>query len=688
MVLILPDPGRTDAAPLRGTVKVSTEGGYARLMFRFADEDEAAIQVANGILIISFKKPVSVEVDRIASSAADYISAARLDPDGTAIRIALTRKLTANSMAAGESLLVDLLPETWKGLPPGLPQQVIDELAERARKAERKARRQAQIERERATIPIRVRVGTQPTFTRYVFELPELVDIASDRSPDRLALRFDGSMKFDLADALAMLPPTVASIAVRPGDAATIVMFQLIGKPDVRTFREDTNFVVDVEPLGKVASGRNWLAEASKAVDPPANAAASSGKPAVAAPNPAAVALEKPPARAPNAVGAAAVPLPLPRPADWSSPKTQHVDGGATARDQATGDPPKKPDPATEAPAPQPAAPPPVAAAAPSVSQSAEQSPDPAARSGPADKVAPKDNAPVETASQPEPSPTRDVNAPVVVQVKQQGDTLHLEFPFAAQTAAAVFMRADTLWVVFDSTVPIDIATLVAQPIGFVRSAAVTRSAAGQAVQIKLDRPKLTTLEANGSTWAVTIGDEVLGPISPLSLGRARAGPGRTEAVIPFQAPRPPVRLSDPEVGDTLLVVTAFGPTRGFVRTQNFVEFRVLASTHGIVVQPLADDLRVESLPDKVVIGRPPGLIMSAASGLQSGSEQGQPSYRPFDPQVWGFDAEANFRERERELVRRASEAAEKALPAARLDLARFYLAQTCLPKPKACSTS
>ena len=39
---------------------------------------------------MTFKKPVAIAVDRLNAGAADYISAARIDPDGTAIRIALT----------------------------------------------------------------------------------------------------------------------------------------------------------------------------------------------------------------------------------------------------------------------------------------------------------------------------------------------------------------------------------------------------------------------------------------------------------------------------------------------------------------------------------------------------------------------------------------------------------------------
>ena len=74
---------------------------------------------------------------------------------------------------------------------------------------------------------------------------------------------------------------------------------------------------------------------------------------------------------------------------------------------------------------------------------------------------------------------------------------------------------------------------------------------------------------------------------------------GRASVSIPFQEPRQLHRLVDTEVGDTLLVVTALGPARGFLKPQEFVEFNALVSTHGVVIQPLADDLAAEARPTR-----------------------------------------------------------------------------------------
>ena len=83
MLLTPPFGGRAFAEErIKGEVKVSTEGGYARLAFRFEKEVPATIQLTYPIMVVTFKKPVAIAVDQLNAAAPDYISAARLDPDG------------------------------------------------------------------------------------------------------------------------------------------------------------------------------------------------------------------------------------------------------------------------------------------------------------------------------------------------------------------------------------------------------------------------------------------------------------------------------------------------------------------------------------------------------------------------------------------------------------------------------
>src|SRR5579875_1824122 len=129
------------AEPVDGEVKLENGEGFIRLAFRFAQPVPAAVKLAWPVLIISFQQPVAVAVDGLRAAAPQLIGAARRDPDGMAIRIALKQKVRINTIPAAERYYVDLLPEDWHGVLPGLPLEVVKELAERARAAEQALRR-------------------------------------------------------------------------------------------------------------------------------------------------------------------------------------------------------------------------------------------------------------------------------------------------------------------------------------------------------------------------------------------------------------------------------------------------------------------------------------------------------------------------------------------------------------------
>ena len=154
------------------------------------------------------------------------------------------------------------------------------------------------------------------------------------------------------------------------------------------------------------------------------------------------------------------------------------------------------------------------------------------------------------------------------------------------------------------------------------------------------------------STWSVVVGDLMLEPTQPLNVVRFVQTGGRASLTIPFDKPAQLHRLADEEVGDTLLVVTALGPARGFLKPQEFVEFNALVSTHGVVIRPRADDITAEVSNDKIVVTRPGGLVLSSASARASApapsqNAEGGPRRAAdlfvLDPQSWGFDRESDF---------------------------------------------
>jgi tetratricopeptide (TPR) repeat protein len=660
---ILPQPRALAEDAVKGEVGVTlADEGYARLIFHLAEEVESEVRTANGIIIIAFKRPVDVAVNRVVAGAAGYVGAARRDPDGMGVRIALARKVRVNSMAAGERLFVDLLPEPWAGVVPGLPQEVVDELTKRARDAEKRARQHLAIAQKTKQALIRVRVGKQPTFTRYSFDLPREVAVANDRADKQLKLVFDAPLQFDFADAQAERPVSLESIETESGVNSVSVRFTLAKKVDVRTFREDDAYVVDIgnpDPAKPSEEPSEEGAEADLPKEAPKDALKESQAPkdsgAKQAQRAAAVASQPAPGAEP------------PKAAQAESPAKPVIAASARPR-AAAAPPPAAPAPAAkveQAIAPVPAPSLPATETAAGIGEMAPPGPAP-------DPSASERASPVPAAAMP-PKPAAPATSGAVVAELRQGDELRIKFPFGAPTPAAAFSRADSLWVIFETKRDLDVEALNGDGSQTIRSAALTRSGDAQVLRIKLERPQLTSLVPDGAGWLLSIGDTVQTPTRPLMLTRNISGPTRSSVIIPFDDPRQLHRVADPDIGDNLLIITALGPARGFLKNQDFVEFRALASTHGVVLQPLADDLHAELSADKILVGRPTGLTLSNGS---SGDQRTGVAPVVFDPQLWGFDRQANFIERQSLLMRMAAEASEQRRNAARIDLARFYLAQ------------
>ena len=183
-----------------------------------------------------------------ASQIPDYVGAARRDPDGKGIRVALSQQVKVNATPAAEKFFIDLLPASWSGQPPSLPPEVIADLARRAREADRLERKERQaVAQQRATAePVRVHAATQPTFTRYIFAIPANTSVSADRAKERLTLTFDAPIKFDLADVVAALPRAIGGIDTELRDDSALVRFNFLAKVDVRTFRDDGSYVLDI----------------------------------------------------------------------------------------------------------------------------------------------------------------------------------------------------------------------------------------------------------------------------------------------------------------------------------------------------------------------------------------------------------------------------------------------------------
>lgn len=668
------------AEPVRGEAVLQANGGFARLVIKLSEDVESQVVAAGQIIVIRFKRPVAVPIGKLSDAATDYVSSARADPDGAAIRLSLARRVTINTMTAGERLFVDLLPDNWTGPPPPLPSEVVRELSDRARAAERALRQQKADDIARKRPPVRVKASVQPTFVRFIFEMPDGVGVSSVLNEQKLSLMFNAPLTFDLADAKVAAPPNVASINARIDGDKSMVEAELIGDVDVHSFREEKSYIIDVafqQADKSLAAAAKAAAPETKAPAPavpsaPAAAPLAAMKPAPEAPKP-----EMPAKQEPQSSVGPDVPLPTsesvaeqakievrseaakPAPSVETPPAAQEQPK-AVEKPAASVEPPK-----VTAPADKPAA---VEAAKPAIEK---------AEAVPAAAEAPKVK-PVTMAPAAAPAIAGDKAGSVAAQ--RDADGLRVIFSFAGLTPAALFRRADTVWLVFDSATPVNIDPIRSKGGALVAEVNSLSIPQGQAVRIRLNRPQLPSLTGEegggGSVWTLTFADTIGAPPLPLVAVRNITEPSLANVSVPLANPGLLHKFVDPDAGDPLFVITALPPIRGLIKRQDFVELTLLESIHGVAVRPNSDDVTAEIATDKIRLGKPGGLTLSSA---EVALERAATAVRsPFDVEEWRKNQADPFVAREDALMRAAATAQTSAelKQRARMDLARFYMAR------------
>lgn len=644
------------ADPVKGEASFSEAGGFARLVFKLAEDVDTEVSTAGSILIVRFKRPVDIPIDKLSDAVPDYVNSVRSDPDGSAIRLSMTRRVSINTMTAGERVFVDMLPDGWIGQPPALPAEVVRQLAERARAAERALRLQRASAQAKKRPPIRVRALLQPTFVRFVFEMPDGVGVSSALNDQKLMLSFNAALNFDLADAKVAAPPNIASMTQKIENDSSAVEITLIGDVDVHSFREEKNYIVDVA-----------FQQAEKPPVPPSPVADAPHAPAPVAPAPTAQgpAVQGSPTRAP-AAAVAAVPAASEKPAAGApeSPHSGEIAPPTSDMIAQQADIEIKPD-----------APPAVSPAA----ETPKPAPDSKEVEAPMPETLPREARPKMALAAPRPQPAAKVaDRAASVSARRDNDGLRLMFSFPVATPAALFRRADTVWLVFDSTSPIDVEPIRAKLGAMIADVSRLPLDKGQAIRIHLDRPQLASLtgddQAGDANWTLTFADTMQTPTQPLAAIRNVTDRARANVTVPLSKPGLLHRLVDPDAGDIIMVVTAAPPVRGFIKRQDFVEFSLLESIHGVAIRPNSDDVTVDLAPDKIILSKPGGLTLSSAA---VGAERAAIAVRPiFDVVEWRKNQAENFIARKDALVAAAAAAEPDRRTPARIDLARFYMSR------------
>jgi hypothetical protein len=214
----------------------------------------------------------------------------------------------------------------------------------------------------------------------------------------------------------------------------------------------------------------------------------------------------------------------------------------------------------------------------------------------------------------------------------EEGGRGILDFAWSRAVPAAILVRAGQLWAVFAAPgEPTLRLPALASPLpGYLGPGERVDTPDGIALRFALRRPLTAAVERDGVRWRV-----VLGAASPPPLAvpiQRRDQPPRLR--IDAGEPARLVRLTDPEVGDRLVLWPLLVPGRGQPARQRLVDVDLLATAQGLAWHARSDDLRAEVSGTAVELLAGAGLHLSvnAAALLPSPPAAGDRRIAPSAP--------------------------------------------------------
>lgn len=279
----------------------------------------------------------------------------------------------------------------------------------------------------------------------------------------------------------------------------------------------------------------------------------------------------------------------------------------------------------------------------------------------------PKVAVPVPTASGPNlQAPAKQEAVAVAVDVSQpqgqRGQIARIAFP--ASTGAAIFLRGDKLYLVFDRAATFNLTALTRT----IKGATQVPSDYGSVLMLPVQPNALPQTFREGNDWVLNFNvRQGRRPEAPLQI--ATGGGTSGEVVIGAAGASYPVRLKDIDSGDTLIAVPLQQSGRAIDGGRDFAQFNLISTINGVALVAKADSVDVRVTATQVSVGGSLMLSRLGAAGQR----------RIYDFGRWN-SPDVDFVETRQMLERAAAEAEASNQTAARYLLAQFFLARAHEP--------
>ena len=607
-----------DSVEARGWVRNS----FGRIMLDWPAPVGYRAGIEGRRLVVRFDRAFTTDFGELLSTLSSYLGGATISENGRVADFALKSRFLLKTYAKGKSIVLDLRRTT------GAPQQ---------------AAAPAQTREASGHDALNVRVGRNKGFTRIVFDWERRIDYTTVTTGDRVTVNFGRNAEIDVARLQPSLPAGLSNPTAV--NRAGQLVFSLDKGPtrDVQDLRVGNKIVLDIYEAkiapklvaSKVGSKKPkkpkvWKAELRSRMEPVVTAKVGTS-------------LERPV-------------LPVEQPAPLMSPTTPA---------DALAERPELPQRGAEA------LPPPTLpeqAVADLEKTAANEQLEPALTSESAKlmlgvaKLVPK----VTKATQ-EIATKEEAKSPAPIPVS-------LAFDWSEPVGAAVFRREKFIWVVFDRYQPLDLARLRETGKPLIEKIEQLPFAGGTVLRMKAKPGINPKVSQSGFKWELKFGRWPIEPDLPIPLEINANNAGAAQILFKNAESFKIINVPDPEIGDMIRVAALPEAGKGIWVKRRYPEFQVLASSQGVALVPLSDEVEFRNERGKgLLVSSAGGLFVSAVSPEMMSRRDPLIGERLFKPKAWMKGEGNDFIEARQAALRATVEVPEQNREKARLDFAQFY---------------
>jgi tetratricopeptide (TPR) repeat protein len=210
------------------------------------------------------------------------------------------------------------------------------------------------------------------------------------------------------------------------------------------------------------------------------------------------------------------------------------------------------------------------------------------------------------------------ISKTVRVAMIETNEGVEINFPWGSDVAASIFKRGDYLWAIFDAKAKLDLSEFDEGRYFSINKVEELDLAEGTFVRWEVGPRALLTVRPEHHGWRILLEETAFGNTKSLKLVSDLSVEGYAKVTVDLPSVNMVHEVLDPEIGDSVFVVTALGPAQGLISSRRFVDFTAMASAHGMAIQPIAEDLGVNLDDGVVTITKPGGLAITGASAKQN----------------------------------------------------------------------